>query len=127
MFKSDFKVVADYFIQVRKNKDYKPSRQILKHVHEVLQLMAVFTKDKRFEEYQNQFIEGENATMCDILNKAEEKGRYEGRNEGRNEGKFDFAYKLIKQGLLTLEQAATSIGISTQELLAQFKQHNLVL
>ncbi len=55
--------------------------------------------------------------------------RYEAEvfNKGRNEGKFDFAYKLIKQGLLTLEQAATSIGISTQELLAQFKQHNLVL
>ena len=79
MFKSDFKVVADYFIQIRKNKDYKPSRQILKHVHEVLQLMAVFTKDRRFEEYQNQFIEGENATMCDILDKAEEKGRTEGK------------------------------------------------
>ena len=81
--------------------------------------MAVFTKDKRFEEYQNQFIEGENATMCDILNKAEEKGR--------NEGKISVFHDLIKQGLLTLEQAATSIGISTQELLAQFKQYNLNL
>ena len=85
--------------------------------------MAVFTKDKRFEEYQNQFIEGENATMCDILNKEEDTGR----NEGRNEGKFDFAYKLIKKGRLTIEEAAEDIGISINELIAQFKQYNLTL
>ena len=45
LFKSDFKIVADYFVQMRTNKDYKPSRQIIKHVNEVLQLMAVFTID----------------------------------------------------------------------------------
>ena len=56
MFKSDFKIVADYFVQMRTNKDYKPSRQIIKHVNEVLQLMSVFTNDNTFEESQNQFI-----------------------------------------------------------------------
>ena len=29
MFRSDFKIVADYYVQMRKNKDYVPSKQII--------------------------------------------------------------------------------------------------
>ena len=118
-FKSDFKIVADYFVQSRINKDYIPAPQTIKHVNEVLRLLAIFAGDNRFEEIINLIPKGELTTMSNILDKIEARG------EAR--GKFDFAYKLIKQGLLTMEQAATSIGISTQELLAQFKQYNLVL
>ena len=119
MFKSDFKIVADYFVQVRTNKDYKPSPQIIKHVHEVLQLMAVFTSDKRFEEYQNQYIKGEDMTMCEVLDKAEARG------EAR--GKFSAVYNFIKQGLVTIEQAAKSIGLTKEQLLNRFKEYNLIL
>jgi hypothetical protein len=119
MFKSDFKIVADYFVQVRTNKDYKPSPQKIKHVNEVLQLMAIFTNDDRFEDYQNQFIKGEDLTMCEVLDKAEARG------EAR--GEFNILYKLIKNGMLTVEQAAKSIDISVDQLLANFKQYNLIL
>ncbi len=62
---------------MRTNKDYKPSKQIIRHVNEVLQLIAVFTNDNTFEEYQNQFIfEGEEVTMSGILDKAEARGKY---------------------------------------------------
>ena len=74
--------------------------------------------------------ENEVKTMFDTLfDQKEITKRYEAEvfNEGKTEGKISVFHDLIKQGLLTLEQAATSIGISTQELLAQFKQHNLVL
>ncbi len=50
MFQSDFRIVADYFVQMRKNNDYVPKSDKLKHVHEVLELMSVMTKDYRFEE-----------------------------------------------------------------------------
>ncbi|MBR4329668.1 MAG: Rpn family recombination-promoting nuclease/putative transposase [Candidatus Riflebacteria bacterium] len=120
LFKSDFKIVADYFVQMRTNKDYKPSQQIIKHVNEVLQLMSVFTNDNTFEEYQNLFIiKGEEVTMSGILDKAEARG------EAR--GKLDLLYKLIKNGMLTVEQAAKSINISVEQLLANFKQYNLIL
>ena len=36
-----FKIVADYFVQMRKNKNYVASEVTIKHVHELLQLMAV--------------------------------------------------------------------------------------
>ncbi len=45
-FKSDFKFVADYFVQMRKNKNYIAPREVVKHVDEVLKLMQVLTKDK---------------------------------------------------------------------------------
>ncbi len=115
LFKSDFKIVADYFVQMRTNKDYKPSRQIIKHVQEVLQLMAVLTKDASFEEIQNLYVKGEKTTMREILDKAEARGE------------FNILYKLIKNGMLTVEQAAKSINISVEQLLANFKQYNLIL
>lgn len=48
-FKSDFKIVADYFYQIHNNKDYEcPPEQII-HVNEVLDTLKAFTSDERFE------------------------------------------------------------------------------
>ena len=100
MFKSDFKCVADYFVQVRKNKDYIPSKEELDHVEEVLQLMAALTDDKRFEEVQNEAVKGEKKKMSEILDKIEARGRMEGRKEGeargRREGRREFSYETAK-------------------------------
>ena len=49
MFKSDFKYVADYFVQSRKKVDYVPAPGTIRHVHEVLQLLEALTGDQRFE------------------------------------------------------------------------------
>ena len=49
-FTSDFKIVADYFVQKRMKKDYKPINKVIKHVDELLKLMTVLTGDSRFEE-----------------------------------------------------------------------------
>ena len=122
-FKSDFKIVADYFVQVRTNKDYKPSQQKIKHVNEVLQLMSIFTKDHRFEEVQNLYIKGEESTMCDVLDKIVAQG--EARGEAR--GEFNLLYKLIKKGRMTIEEAASDLGMTVEQLLAGFKEYNLVL
>lgn len=40
MFKSNFRIVADYFVQIRKNKDYIPTDTQMKHVKEVQRLMS---------------------------------------------------------------------------------------
>ena len=47
-FKSDFRIVADYFVQLRTNKDYKPGKDVIRHVHETLQLLSILANDKRF-------------------------------------------------------------------------------
>ncbi|MBR4329669.1 MAG: hypothetical protein IKP71_07425 [Candidatus Riflebacteria bacterium] len=53
--------------------------------------------------------------MSGILDKAEARGE------------FNILYKQIKKGILTIEQAAKSIDISVEQLLANFKQYNLIL
>ena len=47
--------------------------------------------------------------------------------EGRKEGVFNTVYNFVKQGLVTVEQAAKSIGLTKEQLLDTFKEYNLVL
>ena len=49
-FESDFKYVADFFVQMRKNKNYKPTNWQITHVAAFLDLMTELTKDSRFAE-----------------------------------------------------------------------------
>lgn len=76
MFKSDFRIVADYFVQIRKHKDYTPTDTQIKHVKEVLQLMSVLTHDHRFEEAADAVMEGdEPPNMCEVLDKVKQRGK----------------------------------------------------
>ena len=51
----------------------------------------------------------------------------EGKDEGRKEGEFFTIYNFIKQGLVSIEQAASAMGLTTQQLLDNFKKFNLAL
>ena len=56
----------------RENRDYVPNRETIRHVQEVLQLMAVMTADTRFEEaYQEK---GSGTNMCEFLDRLEARG-----------------------------------------------------
>lgn len=52
-FESDFRYVADFFVQMRKNKNYKPSNWQIKHVAAFLDLMTelrgCFHKEKKVQ------------------------------------------------------------------------------
>mgnify|MGYP000629392000 FL=1 len=84
LFQSDFKVVADYFVQKRENGDYVPSSQELTHVQETLQLLSIMTNDNRFEEAYNTTTDGKKGgtrNMCEVLDKVENRGKAEGENK----------------------------------------------
>ncbi len=81
-FDSDFRIVADYFVQMRRNRDYVPSRRIVGHVDAVLKLLSALTRDNRFEEAQNYFRKGENVTMLSVLDKVEARGIQLGEARG---------------------------------------------
>ena len=110
-FKSDFRIVADYFVQTRTNKDYNPSPQTIKHVHEVLQLLSIFAGDNRYEESINLLKEGESVTMCEVLDRIIARGEA----RGKQEGELSAFFKMIKKGFLTLDQAAKAIGMSDRK------------
>lgn len=86
MFQSDFKIVADYFVQLRKNNHYIPSRQTIKHVDAMLKLMAVLTKDERFIVAQDIEEKEGGKTMCEVLDRVEARGIERGIEKGREAG-----------------------------------------
>ena len=89
MFQSDFKVVADYFVQKQKNNSYTPTKTEIKHVEAVLQLLSIMEHDYRFMEAIHRDDGKENRNMCDVLDVVENRGRKEGRTEGRTEGRAE--------------------------------------
>jgi len=80
MFKSDFRVVAEFFTQMRKNEEYCPSSKELKHVDAVLKLLSVFGDVQIFEEYVKAERKKEGNNMASFVDemidrKAEERAQ----------------------------------------------------
>ena len=105
MFQSDFKVVADYFVQKRKNNGYMPTKAEIKHVEAVLQLLSIMEHDYRFMEAIHRDDGKENRNMCDVLDVVENRGWKEGRTEGRAEGKALIMRKMYEKGYMIKEIA----------------------
>ena len=109
-FRSDFKVVANFFVQKRKHKDYIPDDPTeIKHVDEVLKLLQVMTGDER---YQTIFQKEKGVhSMCDVAERPEkmgmEKGMEIGKNTGIHEEKIRVYKKLLEKGFS--EQEAQEI------------------
>mgnify|MGYP000342638007 CR=1 FL=1 len=73
-FKSDFQIVADYFVQKHMTQNYIPNPQTLVHVQETLQLLSIMGNDNRFEKAYNSSAEGGPHNMCDVLDRVEKQG-----------------------------------------------------
>lgn len=86
MFKSDFRIVADYFVQMRKNNDYIPDPIEFRHVDEVLKFMEVFAKDKRYTEAFQETGTGGVHNMCEVLERIEQRGIKQGIKQGIEQG-----------------------------------------
>ena len=110
MFKSDFKIVADYFVQMRKNKEYVPTQTQFRHVREVLQLMSVLTNDRRFEEAVNDVENvgkgAEPKNMCEVLDRVENRGIEIGETKHAKES----ALRMKKDGV-PLDKIALYVNI----------------
>ena len=83
MFQSDFRIVADFFVQKRKNKDYVPDEHKIKHVDEMLKLLQVLTGDDRYNVKFSETEKKEDIKMCDVMERAVNKGKEEVREEER--------------------------------------------
>ncbi len=108
MFQSDFSVVADFFVQTRKNKTYIPSKQKLKHVDAVLKLLSIFAGAKEYESLLKSGAAKGVKTMCEATRKIKE--------EGREEGREITYYEMIQKGRVTVEEAAEELGIDIEKV-----------
>ncbi|MCR5778864.1 MAG: Rpn family recombination-promoting nuclease/putative transposase [Lachnospiraceae bacterium] len=80
MFKSDFRIIADYFYKKYHCKYYVPSDTTIEHVDEFFKLMTALTGDNRFEQAINEMSEEDKkeVRMCEILDKIEARGETRG-------------------------------------------------
>ena len=127
-FQSDFKVVADYFVQMRKTHDYVPTAQELQRVQETLQLLSIITNDHRFEEIYNEekdSREGGPKNMCEVLDRIENKGIERGRAEGREQGMLTALVSLARDGLITVQEAAKRSHLTVAEFETRDKELQL--
>ena len=121
-FQSDFRIVANFFTQKRKNKDYIPDDPTeIKYVDEVLKLLNVMTGDKRYEKI---FQEKKGVrSMCDVAERLEkmgivkgiEIGRLEGKEEGKVEGKAEGKAEGILEGKMQVYRNLLKKGFTEKE------------
>lgn len=95
---------------MRKNKDYKPSRETIRHVDEVLKLM----KDERFIKAQNE-SEGDVTNMCEALDKVENRGIERGKEIGKI-----LAYSDMK---LSTTEIAEKVGMTEEEIIGILQEN----
>ena len=117
MFKSDFKIIAEYFRAKRLNQKYKGSKEKLKHANETLKMFSALTGDDSFEKVYNEgnFKKG-GITMCDVVERIRNDGRTEGRIEGRTEEQERIIMNLIESNAGTIEQIAAWVKLPVKEV-----------
>ena len=99
-------------------REYEPDPRQIRHVQETLQLLSVMTRDHRFEDAYNEIcaengMEGGPYTMCEFLDKVENKGVEKGLNEGRQEAKQEIALTLKGMGM-SVETIAEAVKVSVE-------------
>lgn len=117
-FKSDFKIVADFFTEKRLGR-YNPKEhpEAICHVEAVLNLLRVFTNDKTYVKIEKTVAErvkaGEVITMCtfaeEMTNKGIEIGEAQGIKIGEAREKISVARNLLD--LLTDDVIAEKVGL----------------
>ena len=111
-FQSDFRVVAEYFINTYTKKNYVPENKVIRHVDEFLKLMSVLTGDNQYEtmakneDFQKAKKKG-GITMCNILDYHKTEGKTEERN--------NLIIQMYEEGLPS-EQIARITRLSVEEV-----------
>ena len=86
LFKSDFRMLADYLYQMRTTNSYKGDESNIKHVDEILMLMSEMSGFKNVENIIKVAHERKVSNMKGFFELAEEKGLEKGIKLGRTEG-----------------------------------------
>lgn len=120
-FTSDFGIVARYFSELRKNKDYIPDdTRVIRHVDAVLKLLAVMSGDRRYEQILAPAEQkGEVTTMYSVAQRLEEqgmkKGIEKGIERGRAQERIELLVSLCKAGHISIDIAAAEMHISREK------------
>ena len=118
MFKSDFKIVANFFVKKRRNKNYNPDDKTqIRHSDAVLKMLSAVTGDVKYENIPSDG-KGKVNNMCEVAERLTQQGREEGREEGRE----TLVYEFVGNQTITLQQGADALNISVEELEEKMKE-----
>ena len=87
-------------------------------------LLNVPTIWKNREKYMKKTEDKEEYNMCQASRELIEDGKLEGRAEGRAEGKIDMLFELVRDGLLSLENAAKKANFTVDEFKKRMSSTN---
>lgn len=109
-FRSDFRAVADYYVQKRDNQVYNPEPHMLHHAREVMHYLSVMEHDDQFETAYNEMLEydpdkGGGCTMCDVLERVRNSGKAEWLEQGIVQGLEQGAEQERARNVLALVEA----------------------
>ena len=127
LFKSDFRILADYLYQMRINRDYIADETTIEHVEELLTLMSAMTGDNRFEETINDLKGKEKINMCEVLDRVEargiEKGSEQGIEQGVKRGTINTLISLVNDGILSSYEASLRANMSVEDFEKYLKKN----
>ncbi|MCD8019168.1 MAG: Rpn family recombination-promoting nuclease/putative transposase [Clostridiales bacterium] len=128
-FESDFKIVAKFFVRKRRGLGLDAEdTQVIKHVDEVMKLLSVMTKDDAYQNLDFSREKKGDVRMCEVAQKLIDEGKQQGIQEGIREGKQqgiregiregkqlgiqETLIQLVKDGLLSVSEAAKRMNVS---------------
>ena len=100
---------------MRINRDYIADETTIEHVEELLTLMSAMTGDNRFEETINDLKGKENINMCEVLDRVEARGIEKGIEQGIKRGTINTLISLVKDGILSIDEASERAGVSVED------------
>lgn len=128
-FKSDFRFVADYYSQMRKNQKWEPMPGKVKHIKELFDLFGTLTSDTRFVEMYHH-RKGEQNDMASIAldylaAEYTAQGEARGRAEGIDTAREESALAMFADNL-PLDKVAQYSKLSLQDVTAIGKKHGYI-
>lgn len=105
-FQSDMRIVVDYLAE---KNDYKPTTKKIAHPEALLLMLGALTNDKRYMKMMKALTKEEKEgeiTMCELLDKYENRGIQKGLQQGRQQG--------IQQGI---QQGESRFAALSEKLL----------
>lgn len=112
-FRSDFRYVADYFVQKRLTGKYRASVDTINHVDATLKLMSIITGSTKFRNAATEFSSRkEGVSMRDVLDSVENKGKKKGMIQGYNKAQRENVVRMLDLGKFSREDIAAALGIT---------------
>ena len=110
MFKSAFKIVANFFVKKRRNKNYNPDDKTqIRHSDAVLKMLSAVTGDVKYENIPSDG-KGMVNNMCEVAERLTQQGREE------------MVYEFVGNKTITPQQGADALNISVEELEEKMKE-----